>query len=80
MITIEQQKEIVTRFLRKCNRSSLARLDAYRARQGLRPTIEGLVLAAKIGQWSAYYAFNEFTIDELKTAELDDWFEAIDGH
>jgi hypothetical protein len=35
---------------------------------------DALDIQDKIGHWTAYRTFNEYTIEELKTRELDDWF------
>lgn len=79
MITVRQRKKIVIDFLEKCNRYALEKLDGYRRQQSVKPSMPSLDLDAKITRWSAYYAFNEFALEELRSTELDDWFDENDG-
>jgi|GEM_PF-2572306 len=34
-----------------------------------------LLIQDKIVHWTAYKAFNDYAIEELKTDQLDDWFD-----
>jgi hypothetical protein len=34
-----------------------------------------LTLQDKVGHWTAYRTFNEYTLRELAADTLDDWFE-----
>ena len=73
-MTVEEKKAVVTAFLAKCNEYADAQLTAYRERVAATTGWQALELQDKIGHWTAYRAFNEYTIDELATGEIDDWF------
>lgn len=78
MIPLEARKRIVTEFLRRCLEYSDAMLARYRAELDGARGMEALAVQDKISHWTAYRAFTEYTIEELKTAELDPWFERMD--
>lgn len=73
-MTVEEKKAVVTAFLARCNEYADAQLAAYRERVATATGRQALELQDKIGHWTAYRAFNEYTIDELATGEIDDWF------
>lgn len=77
MATIEQKKKVITDFLLKCNEYSDAMILKYQARLAGANANDALALQDHISHWSAYRAFNEYTIEELKTDEIDDWFDQI---
>jgi predicted dinucleotide-binding enzyme len=70
----QQKKEIIIDFLDKCNAYSDAMLQKYQ-RQLLDEGVDAKAIQEKIRDWSAYKAFNDVAIQELKTDELDDWFD-----
>ena len=55
--------------MRTASSSSTARQLAHASGR------EALALQDKIGHWTAYRTFNEHTLGELATRELDEWFE-----
>ena len=71
---IEEKKAVVADFIAKCNEYGARRLARYHAELAAAAGPEALAIQDKIGHWTAYVAFNEYTLEELKTAELDDWF------
>ena len=68
------KKAVVTDFLVKCNHYADAQLVRYRAELGGATGSAALALQDKIGHWTAYRAFNEHALAELRTTKLDDWF------
>lgn len=73
-MTLREQKRLIGRFLRRCNAYADDKLGAYRERLAHATGFEALELQDKISHWTAYKAFNEFTIDELETTDrLDAW-------
>ena len=74
-MTLNEKKQLVARFLTRCNEYADAKIDEYHARARTQDAEEALALADKIGHWSAYKAFNQHAIAELETAALDDWFD-----
>lgn len=74
-MTRDQQKALVSRFLSKCNEYALAKLADYQAELTGATAERALELQDKIGHWTAYRAFNEHAIDELKSDALDAWFD-----
>lgn len=73
-MTLEEKKMLIVDFLTRCNRYSDDRLTEYRAALDGASGSRALELQDKIGHWTAYRAFNEHTIAELRTAALDEWF------
>ncbi|MCC7410442.1 MAG: hypothetical protein IT495_02235 [Gammaproteobacteria bacterium] len=76
--SVAEQKRIVSGFLARCIGYADDRLAEYRAGLDTAQGMEALAIQDKISHWSAYRAFTEYTIEELKTEELDDWFGARD--
>jgi len=77
MATMDQKKQVITDFLRKCNEYSDGMIAKYQARLDGANGADALALQDQVSHWSAYRAFNEYTIEELKTDEIDDWFDEI---
>ena len=59
----------------RCNEYALAKLADYQAELAGATAERALELQDKIGHWTAYRAFNEHAIDELKSGTLDAWFD-----
>ncbi|MDA0715303.1 MAG: flavin reductase [archaeon] len=59
------EKEIVVRFLRQCNEYAYKSI----ARKNERGETQ------EIGPWESYIEFNQHSIDEIESGELDHWFE-----
>ncbi len=76
-MTLSEQKRLVGRFLRRCNRYADDKLAGYREQLAGAAGFEALELQDKISHWTAYKTFNEYTIDELEgTDRLDAWLDA----
>lgn len=75
-MTLAEKKQLVARFLARCNEYADAKLEAYHAQARAEQGPEALSLADKISHWSAYRAFNEHAIGELETTRLDSWFDS----
>lgn len=73
-VSTGEKKRIVSEFLQRCAAYADDRLVAYRQQAALAKGNEGLALQDKISHWTAYRVFTEYTVEELKTAELDSWF------
>ena len=73
-MNIAEKKAVVADFIGKCNEYGARQLARYRAELAGATGAEAFAIEQKIGQWTAYLAFNDYTLEELKTAELDDWF------
>jgi hypothetical protein len=71
---MDEKKTLIVAFLGRCNRYADDKLDEYRRRLAEASGFDALTLQDKIGHWTAYRAFNEFTIGELRTDALDHWF------
>lgn len=78
-MTLEQKKALIQRFLERCNRYADDRIMAYRGKLADATGVQALELADKLTHWAAYRAFNDYTIAELETAELDDWLDGPDA-
>jgi len=79
-MTMDEKKAVIVEFLGRCNRYADGKLEEYRGRLAAASGFDALALQDKIGHWTAYRTFNEFTIGELRTDALDDWFgEAGNG-
>lgn len=78
-VSIEEKKRIVSEFLQQCAVYADNKLAAYQQQAVLAKGNEGLLLQDKISHWTAYRVFTEYTVDELKTAELDAWFADESG-
>ena len=75
MNSITEKKKIISDFIRQCNDYADGQLRKYQARLEQASAIETLDIESKIYNWKVYKAFNAYTIDELKTDELDNWFD-----
>lgn len=80
---INEQKDVVARFLLRCNAYADDMLAGY-ARKLAAAEHDGLAdeagaIRTKRGQWQSYKAFNEHALAELATDRLDDWFEGTPG-
>ena len=75
MTTADQKKRIVEEFLERCNSYAANMIAKYRAAANGGDAEQELALQDKISHWTAYRAFNEHAIMELKGTELDDWFD-----
>ncbi|AJP48402.1 hypothetical protein PG1C_07885 [Rugosibacter aromaticivorans] len=73
-VSTEEKKRIVSEFLQRCAAYADDKLAAYQQQAALAKGNEGLTLQDKISHWTAYRVFTEYTVEELKTAELDSWF------
>jgi hypothetical protein len=74
MITLDEKKALVRSFLTQCNRYADAKLAEYRLDLQAADGERTLELTHRIGDWTAYRAFNEHAIAELATERLDAWF------
>jgi len=73
-VSTEEKKRIVSGFLQRCAAYADDKLVTYQQQAALAKGNEGLLLQDKILHWTAYRVFTEYTVEELKTAELDSWF------
>ena len=73
-LSVADKKRIVSDFLQHCLDYADDKLAAYRQRLPDVAGMDALLLQDKISHWTAYRAFNEYTIAELQTTELDAWF------
>lgn len=75
-MTLSEQKSLVARFLAQCNQYADEKLAQYRQQLATADATSALTIQDKIGHWTAYRAFNERAIEELRTDALDAWFRA----
>ncbi len=75
MASANEKKRIVEDFLKRCIDYSDNKLRRYRASLDGADSEQELAIQDKINHWVAYRFFNEYAIEELKGAELDDWFD-----
>ena len=68
------KKAVVADFLARCNRYADGQLAKYRQELVSADAGSALALQDKIGHWTAYRAFNEHALAEIRRGELDDWF------
>jgi hypothetical protein len=73
-MTLSEQKTLVARFLAQCNQYADQKLAQYRRELETADATTALAIHDKIGHWTAYRAFNERAIEELRTDALDAWF------
>jgi hypothetical protein len=73
-MTLAEKKAVVAHFIRKCNEYADGKLAQYRNELEHTGGMQALVIQDKIGHWTAYRAFNDYTIEELETEALDHWF------
>jgi hypothetical protein len=74
-MTIEEKKQLISAFLARCNGYATDKIAAHQAELSGATAWQSLAIQDKIGHWTAYRAFNEYTIEELLTQELDHWFD-----
>ena len=75
MNSTTEKKKIISDFIRQCNNYADGQIRKYQARLERAGAVEALDIEAKIYHWKVYRAFNAYTIEELKTDELDPWFK-----
>ena len=75
MTGITEKKKIISDFIRQCNDYADGQIRKYQARLEQADAMEALDVEAKIYHWKVYRAFNVYSIEELKTDELDSWFD-----
>lgn len=71
---VAEKKRTVIGFLHKCNAYADDMISGYQQDLRDKSGMEYLQIQDKINHWSAYRAFNQHAIDELKSDILDDWF------
>lgn len=74
MNSVAEKKKIISDFIRQCNDYADGQVRKYQARLEQAGTMDALEIETKIYNWKVYKAFNIYTIEELKTDELDSWF------
>ncbi len=77
-MTLNEKKAVVVRFLRQCNEYAGNELARYRTELNQAEGRQALALQDRIGHWTAYMAFNEYTLEELDGDTLDSWFDEPD--
>ena len=75
MTHITEKKKIISDFIRQCNDYADGQIRKYQARLDSAEDMDALDIETKIYHWKVYRAFNAYTIEELKTGELDPWFD-----
>ena len=75
MNSITEKKKIISDFIRQCNDYADGQIRKYQARLDSVEDMDALDLETKIYHWKVYRAFNAYTIEELKSDELDPWFD-----
>lgn len=74
-MTLSEQKSLVAGFLARCNQYANDKLEQYQQQLATATGQRALEIQDKIGHWTAYRAFNEHTIEELRGDMLDEWFD-----
>ena len=74
MNSVAQKKKIINDFIMQCNDYADGQVRKYQARLAQAGAMDALEIETKIYNWKVYKAFNIYTIEELKTDELDSWF------
>ena len=74
MNSVTEKKKIISDFIRQCNDYADGQVRKYQARLEQAGVMDALEIETKIYNWKVYKAFNIYTIEELKTDELDSWF------
>ena len=75
MTSMTEKKQIISEFINRCNDYADGQIRKYQARLEQADAMEALDVEAKIYHWKVYRAFNVYSIEELKTGELDSWFD-----
>ncbi len=73
-LSITDKKRIVNAFLQRCRAYADDKLVEYQQQSLKVQNMDALAIQDKISHWTAYRVFTEYTIEELKTSELDAWF------
>ncbi len=73
--SIADKKAIISKFIRQCNDYADGQIRKYQDRSAKVSDMDKLELEMKIYNWKVYKAFNAYTIEELKTTELDAWLK-----
>lgn len=74
MNNVPEKKQIISEFIKQCNDYADGQVRKYQARLEQAGAMEALDIESKIYHWKVYKAFNIYTIEELKTDELNHWF------
>jgi hypothetical protein len=74
-MTLDEKKALVGRFIAQCNRYADAEVARYRTELERASGPAAVELERKISEWTSYRAFNDYTLEELRTVALDDWFD-----
>jgi hypothetical protein len=74
-MTLAEKKAVIIEFLGRCNRYADGKLAEYRGALPGASAWTAMEIEDKLNHWTAYRAFNAFTIEELASTELDHWFE-----
>ena len=72
---ITEKKKLISEFINRCNDYADGQIRKYQARLEQAGDMETLDIESKIYHWKVYQTFNAYTIEELKTGELDPWFD-----
>lgn len=75
MNSVPEKKQIISEFILQCNDYADGQIRKYQARLQRAEAMDALEIEAKIYNWKVYKAFNVYALEELKTGELDTWFE-----
>ena len=75
MNNITEKKKIISDFINRCNDYADGQIRKYQTRLEQAGDMEALDIESKIYHWKVYRTFNAYTIEELKTDELDPWFD-----
>ena len=75
MNSIPEKKKMISNFISQCNSYADGQIRKYQARLEQADAMSALEIETKIYNWKVYKSFNDYTIEELKTDELDHWFE-----
>ena len=74
MSNVAEKKKTISDFIRQCNDYADGQIRKYQTRLAQAGAMDALEIETKIYNWKVYKAFNIYTIEELKTDELDSWF------
>ncbi len=74
MASALEKKQIVTAFLERSNGYTNGMIANYRKQLDDAAGMDAVALQDKISHWTAYRAFNEYAIEEMKGTQIDDWF------
>lgn len=74
-MTLSEKKALIGNFIGRCNRYADEKLARYRDELQHATGPAALAIQDKIGHWTAYRTFNEYTLGELEGETLDHWLE-----